>query len=66
MNATVTHVQYQKNYYQGFDTAKADVAKDGFEKSRDLFNEKFPVGCKFAGLDEYYFASGYMNGLLAK
>jgi hypothetical protein len=63
---TVTHTQYQENYNEGFEVAKANVAKAGFEKSRDLFNEKFPTGCQFAGLDEYYFASGYQDGLLAK
>jgi hypothetical protein len=63
---TVTHSEYQQNYDEGFETAKANVAKAGFEKSRDLFNKKFPVGQELAGLDEYYFASGYMDGLLAK
>lgn len=60
----ITHAEYTQNYYEGYDTCVNNIKKVGWEKSRDLLNEKFPVGQRIEGMDNYYFAKGYMDALL--
>lgn len=60
----ITHKEYTPNYYEGYDTCIGNIEKMGWEKSRNLFNEKFPTGQKIGGMDNYYFGKGYLDALL--
>lgn len=50
---TVTHPEYQQHYDEGYEVGLKNLDKVGFEKARDLINEKFPVGQKVEGMDTY-------------
>ena len=61
---TVTHKQYQRDYDDGYETAQNDLRSDSFETVRDHLNNCDLVGEKFNSLKWYYYASGYMDGIL--
>lgn len=56
---TVTHKQYQRDYDDGYETAQNDLRSDSLETVRCYL-----VGEKFNSLKWYYYASGYMDGIL--
>lgn len=60
----ITHEEYTQHYYEGRDVCLENIENVGFEKARDLLNEKFPSGQKIEGMDNYYFAKGYVDALL--
>lgn len=61
----VTHLQYQADYDSGYQAGKDALDKVGFEGARNWFNAKYPTNKKVTSLKDYYYATGYMDALVA-
>lgn len=61
----VTHSQHQEDYHSGYQAGKDALDKVGFEGARNWLNAKYPTDRKVTSLKDYYYASGYMDALVA-
>jgi len=63
MEHTITHTEFSTEYFAGYEAAKADISDMGFAAARDKFNMDNPVGMHLS-MSAYYYAKGFLNGLM--